>query len=72
MSDCNVNKRGFRMVKDLLEQLINKIEKVSCYGLQLDESTDMEKRAQLLVVIRIPGVDLLAVADENCVAWAWV
>ena len=52
------------MAEDLLEQLLCKIGKVPCYGLQLDESTDIGKRAQLLVFIRIPDTDSCNIVDE--------
>ena len=52
------------MAKDLLEQFLCKIGKVSCYGLQLDESTDIGKRAQLLVFIRIADTDSYNIVDE--------
>ena len=52
------------MAEDLLEQLLCKIGKVPCYGLQLDESTDIGRRAQLLVFIRIPDNDSYNIVDE--------
>ena len=52
------------MAKDLLEQLLYKIGKVPCYGLQLDESTDVGSRAQLLVFIRFPDADSYNIVDE--------
>ena len=57
LSDTTVSRRGFLMAEDLLEQFLCKIGKVPCYGLQLDESTDIGRRAQLLVFIRIPDTD---------------
>ena len=45
------------MAEDLLEQLLNEIGKPPCYGLQLNESTDVGNRIQLLVLI-------FAVVDE--------
>ena len=62
--DTTVSRRGFHMAKDLLKQLLSKIGKVSCYGLQLDESTDIGRRAQLLVFIRIPDNDSYNIVDE--------
>ena len=52
------------MAEDLLEQLLCKIGKVSCYGLQLDESTDIGRRAQLLVFLRIFNTDSYNIVDE--------
>ena len=52
------------MAKDLLEQLLCKIGKVPCYGLQLDESTNIGRRAQLLVFIKIPDTDSYNIVDE--------
>ena len=52
------------MAEDLLEQLLCKIGKVLCYGLQLDESTDIRRRAQLLVFIRIPDTDLYSIVNK--------
>ena len=52
------------MAEDLLEQLLCKIGKVPFYGLQLDESTDIERRAQLLVYIRIPDTDSYNIVNE--------
>ena len=52
------------MTEDLLEQLLCKIGKVPCYGLQLNESTDIGKRAQLLLFIRIPDTDSYNIVDE--------
>ena len=52
------------MAEDLLEQLLDKIKKVPCYGLQLDESSDIGSRAQLLVYIRIPDIDSYSIVDE--------
>ena len=65
LSDTTVSRRGFHMAKDLLEQLLCKIGKVSCYGLQLNESTDIGRRAQLLVFIRIPDTDSYNTVDEH-------
>ena len=64
LSDTTVSRRGFHMAEGLLEQLLCKIEKVSCYGLQLDESTDIGRRAQLLLFIRIPDTDSYNIVDE--------
>ena len=64
LSDTTVSRRGFYMAEDLLEQLLCKIGKVSCYGLQLDESTDIGRRAQLLLFIRIPDTDSYNIVDE--------
>ena len=64
LSDTTVSRRGFHMAKDLLEQLLCKIGKVSCYGLQLDKSTDIGRRAQLLLFIRIPDSDSYNIVDE--------
>ena len=63
-SDTTVSRRGFHMAEDLLEQLLCKIGKVPCYGLQLDESTNNGRRAQLLVFIRIPDTDSYNIVDE--------
>ena len=52
------------MTKNLLETLLNKIRNAPYYRLQLDESTNFGSRAQLLVYIRIPGIDLFAVVEE--------
>ena len=52
------------MAEDLLEQLLCKIGKVPCYGVQLNESTDIGRRAQLLVFIRIPDTDSYNIVDE--------
>ena len=52
------------MTEDLLEQLLCKIEKGPCYGLQLDESPGIGRRAQLLVFIRIPDTDSYNIVDE--------
>ena len=52
------------MAEDLLEQLLCKIGKAPCYVLQLDESTDIGRRAQLLVFIRIPDTDSYNIVDE--------
>ena len=52
------------MAEDLLEQLLYKIGKVPCYRLQLDESTDVGSRAQLLVFIRFPDADSYNIVDE--------
>ena len=46
LSDTTAGRREFHMAEDLFEQLLCKIGKVSCYGLQLDESTDIGRRAQ--------------------------
>ena len=64
LSDTTVSRRGFHMAEDLLEQLLYKIGKVPCYGLQLDESTDVGGRAQLLVFIRFPDADSYNIVDE--------
>ena len=40
LSDTTVSRRGFHMAEDLLEQLLCKIGKAPCYGLELDESTN--------------------------------
>ena len=64
LSDTTVSRRGIHMAEDLLEQLLDKIKKVPCYGLQLDESTDIGSRAQLLVYIRIPDIDSYSIVDE--------
>ena len=64
LSDTTVSRRGFHMAEDLLEQLLCKIGKVPCYGLQLDESTDIGRRAQLLVFVRIPDTDSYNIVDE--------
>ena len=64
LSDTTVSRRGFHMVEDLLEQLLCKIGKVPRHGLQLDKSTDIGRRAQLLVFIRIPDTDLYNIVDE--------
>ena len=47
LSDTTVSRRGFHMAEDLLEQLLCKIGKVPCYGLELNESIDIGRRAQL-------------------------
>ena len=62
--DTTVSRRRFHMAEDLLEQLLCKIGKFSCYGLQLDESTDIGRRAQLLVFIRIPDTDSYNIVDR--------
>ena len=64
LSDTAVSRRGFHIAEDLLEQLLCKIGKVSCYGLPLDESTDIGRRVQLLVFIRIPDIDSYNIVDE--------
>ena len=64
LSDITVSRRGFHMAEDLLEQLLCKIRKVPYYGLQLDESTNIGRRAQLLVFIRIPDTDSYNIVDE--------
>ena len=64
LSDATVSKRGFRMAEDLLQQLLYKIGKVSCYELQLNESTDVGSRPQLLVFIRFPDADSYNIVDE--------
>ena len=43
-----------------------KIGKVPCYGLQLNESTDIGRRAQLFVFIRVPDTDLYIVNEYLC------
>ena len=52
------------MAEDLLEQLLYKIGKVPCYGLQLDESTDVGSGAQLIVFPRFPNADSYNIVDE--------
>ena len=64
LSDTTVSRRGFHMAEDLLEELLCKIGKAPCYGLQLDESTDIGRRAQQLVFIRIPDTDSYNIVDE--------
>ena len=64
LSDTTVSRRGFHIAEDLLGQLLCKIGKGPCYGLQLDESTDIGRRAQLLVFIRIPDTDSYNIVDE--------
>ena len=64
LSDTTVSRKGFHMAEDLLEQLVCLIGKVPCYELQLDESTDIGRRAQLLVLIRIPDTDSYNIVDE--------
>ena len=64
LSDTTVSRRGFHMAEDFLEQLLCKIGKVPCYGLQLDESTDIGRRAQLLVFIRILDTDSYTNVDK--------
>ena len=64
LSDTTVSTRGFHMAEDLLEQLLCKIGKVPCYGLQLVESTNIGRRAQLLVFIKLPDTDSYNIVDE--------
>ena len=64
LSDTTVSRKRFYVAEDLLEQLLSKIGKVSCYALQLDESTDIGRRAQLLVFIRIPDTDSYNIVNE--------
>ena len=53
------------MAEDLLEQLLYIIQKVPCYGPQLDEWTDNGSRAQLFMHTRIPDIGSYSIVDEN-------
>ena len=64
LSDTTVSRRRFHKAEHLLKQLLCKIGKVSCYGLQLNKLTDIGRRAQLLVFLRIPDTDSYNIVDE--------
>ena len=50
------------MSEDLLETLLNKLKTSGKFSLQIDETTDIKKQAQLLAVVRF--VDGNAIAEE--------
>ena len=62
LSAETIKRRIGDMSEDLLETLLNKLKTSRKFSLQIDETTDIKKQAQLLAVVRF--VDDNAIAEE--------
>ena len=62
LSAETIKRRIGDMSEDLLETLLNKLKTSGKFSLQIDETTDIKKQAQLLAVVRF--VDGNAIAEE--------
>nr|XP_039272698.1 protein ZBED8-like [Styela clava] len=62
LSAETIKRRIGHMSEDLLETLLNKLKTFGKFSLQIDETTDIKKQAQLLAVVRF--VDDNAIAEE--------
>ena len=64
MSRNTVKRQGNELSSDILQQLLERIYEAPMYGIQLDESTDIEKKAQLIVYVRLANVDSLSFEEH--------
>ena len=62
LSAKTIKRRIGNMSEDLLETLLNKLKTAGKFSLQIDETTDNKKQAQLLAVVQF--VDGNAIAEE--------
>jgi hypothetical protein len=59
LSNDTIQRRIVEMSIDINEQLIDRIKNSGQFSMQLDETTDTNKCAQLMTYVRIIGVDNL-------------
>ena len=62
--DTTVYRRSLSIGEDLENQLLLKVRKAPCFGIQLDETTDVGSEAQLLVFCRFPDVELNKISQH--------
>ena len=49
----------------LKEIVLAKLRLAPCFGLQLDETTDISSKAQLIVYVRFPSIERMKIVDYN-------
>ena len=54
LSDNSMQRRCALIADSLKEQVLAKLHDAPCFGLQLDETTDITREAQLIVYVRFP------------------
>ena len=64
ISDATVARQCAAISTDIKEQLIQKILKASSFGIQLDESTDITSKAQLMVFCRFPDIETNRIVEH--------
>ena len=59
LSADTIKRRIADMSSDVLETLITKLKTAKKFSLQIDESTDIKNRAQLISIVRFVDEDLI-------------
>ena len=64
LSNDTMLRRAMDINLDLQDQLFQKLRDTCWFGLQLDESTDVSSRAQLLAYVRYPDLEAEIIREE--------
>ena len=64
LSDNSMQRRCLMIAASLKEIVLAKLRNAPCFGLQLDETTDITSQAQLIVYVRFPDTERKKLADH--------
>ncbi|XP_069160681.1 protein FAM200C-like [Procambarus clarkii] len=64
LSDTTISRRSVMLADDLKEQLVKKLRLVASFGIQLDETTDIEGEAQQIVYSRLSDLQEKTIVEH--------
>ena len=64
LSDNTKHRRSSIIAASLKEIVLAKLRLAPCFGLQLDETTDVTSKAQLIVYVRFPSTERMKIVDH--------
>ena len=64
LSDNTMQRRCSMIAASLKEIVLAKLRLAPCFGLQLDETTDITSKAQLIVYVRFPSTKRMKIVDH--------
>ena len=64
LSDNIMQRRSSMIAASLKEIVLAKLRLAPCFGLQLDETTDITSKAQLIVYVRFPSTERMKIVDH--------
>ena len=64
LSDNTMQRRCSMIAASLKEIVLAKLRLAPCFGLQLDETTDITSKAQLIAYVRFPSIERMKIVDH--------
>ena len=64
LSDNTMQRRSSMIAASLKDIVLTKLHHAPCFGLQLDETTDITSQAQLIVYVRFPDTERKEIVDH--------